>query len=180
MRADYDLVVQLHHSIVRDVHNRTINESLLSNLALTSPVSRVIENAIPPFQMKGYWDNPKLNIANDQLRLSTDVRGGARYTIKGINLTMKGNVHVDCKVKIVMTTDGQPVATLTAPSMVDLDLADLKLTYEGNDELLSWIDSTIEQTLLRPSIAQCMMIPLAGLPLSYLRTWLDPTPDRSY
>ena len=36
MAADYDFVVQLHHSVVRDVQVRTINASLLSNLAVTS------------------------------------------------------------------------------------------------------------------------------------------------
>ncbi|MBV8992442.1 MAG: hypothetical protein JO287_01790, partial [Pseudonocardiales bacterium] len=168
MAHDYDFVVQLHHSVARDVQVRAINASLLSDLAVTSPLSRVIGNTISPFEMKGHWANPKLDILNGMLRLSADVKGGARHVTKGINLTMEGNVSADCQPEVVTTEDRQPVVALTAPSMLSLDLTDLKLSYEGDDEPLSWVDSTIEQQILRPSISLCLMAPLAGLPLSYL------------
>jgi hypothetical protein len=168
MAYDYDVVVQLHHSVVRDVQSRAINASLLNNRALTSPVSRVIENKIHPFEMKGHWANPKLDITIDTLRLSADVKGGARHIKEGVNLTMQGNVSVDCQPEVITTKDNQPVVTLTAPSMSSLDLTDLKLSYEGDDEPLSWVDSTIEQQALRPSISMYLMAPLASLPLIYL------------
>ncbi len=60
------------------------------------------------------------------------------------------------------------MVTLTTPSMLILDLTDLKLNYEGDDEPLSWVDNTIEQTILRPTISMCLMAPLASMPLSYL------------
>ena len=118
--------------------------------------------------MKGHWDNPKLDIAHDRLRLSADVRGGTRHLTKSINLTMEGNVHADCEPRVSTTGDNQPVVTLTAPSMLRLDLTDLNLSYEGDDEPLSWVDGAIERTILRPSISMCLMAPLASLPLSYL------------
>lgn len=168
MQPDYDCVVQLHHSVVRDVQTRAINASLLRNLAVASPVSRAIEQMIPPFQMKAHWDNPKLDFVNGLLKLSADVRGGARHVKSGINLTMAGTVHADCRPRVGQTKDHQPLVTLTAPSMLDLDLAGLKLSYEGDDKPLSWVDATVEQTILRPSLATWLMAPLASMPLSYL------------
>ncbi|MGB9281775.1 MAG: hypothetical protein WCB57_17100, partial [Pseudonocardiaceae bacterium] len=168
MQHDYDFIVQLHHSVVRDIQTRAIDTSLLSNLALTTPLSRVIGHKISPFQLKGHWDNPKLDIASDRLRLSADVRGGTRHITEGINLTMEGNVQADCEPQVSATKDNEPVATLAVPSMLSLDLTDLKLSYEGDDEPLSWIDNTIEHAILRPSISLCLMAPLAGMPLSYL------------
>ncbi|MDQ2789849.1 MAG: hypothetical protein M3Y73_09115, partial [Actinomycetota bacterium] len=79
MQHDYDFIVQLHHSVVRDVQTHAIDTSLLSNLALATPISRVIGHTISPFQTKAHWDNPKLDIVNDRLRLSADVRGGTRH-----------------------------------------------------------------------------------------------------
>jgi len=168
MRHDYDFVVQLRHNVVRDVQTRAINASLLRNIALTSPVSRVIAQKVPPFQMKAHWDNLKLDFANDLLRLSVGVRGGARHVKVGINLTMEGDIHADCRPRAVATKDNEPVVTLSAPSPLDLDLADLKLNYKGDDEPLAWFGTTIEQIILRPSLSMLLMERLASMPLSYL------------
>jgi hypothetical protein len=161
-------VVQLHRNVVRDVQIRVINASLFENLALDSPVMRVIAQEIPPFQMKAHWDNPKLEFANDLLRLSMDIKGGTRYHKEGMNLSMEGHISADCEPAVVATNDGQPVVALKAPSLLDLDLADLKLEYKASDEPLSWADSTIEQVILRPSFSGLLMAPLASIPLSYL------------
>ena len=168
MRDDYDFVIQLRHSVVRDVQTHTINTSIFRNLSLTTPISRIIAQAIPPFQMKALWDNPKLGFANDLLRLSVDVKGGTRHVIKGINLTMEGSIHADCQPRVVATKASQPVVTLTAPSPLDLDLANLKLSYKGDDKPLPWVDTTVEQTILRPSLCTLLMAQLASMPLSYL------------
>ncbi|MGH3808947.1 MAG: hypothetical protein ACRDRU_20430, partial [Pseudonocardiaceae bacterium] len=170
-RPDYDFVVQLRDNVVRDVQTRAINASLSSNLAVTSPVSRVIVQMIPPFQMAAHWGNPKLDFDDDLLKLSVDVQGGARHVIKGINLTMKGTIHADCQPRVI-GTDNQPVVTLTAPSLLDLDVADLELSYQGDDEPLSWVDTTIEQIILRPTLA-ASMARLASMPLSYLPSSLQ-------
>jgi hypothetical protein len=164
----YDFVIQLHHEVVCDVQTRAINESLLTNLAVASPISRVIAQTIPPFQMKAHWDKPDLDLADELLRLSANVRGGTRHVTKGINLTVEGTISAECQPMVAASRDGQPVVVLTAPSPLDLDLADLDLSYEGDDEPLSWVDTSIEQTVLRPSLSLLLMAPLAGLPLSYL------------
>jgi Collagen triple helix repeat (20 copies) len=167
MRPDYDFVVQLRHNIVCDVQTRAINASPFRKLALTSPISRVIPQKIPRFQMKAHWGNPKLDFANDRLRLSVDVRGGTRHLIKDINLTMEGSIHADCGPEVVPTKDNQPVVTLTAPSPLDLDPADLMLSYKGDDKPLPWLNTTTEQTALCLSLSM-LMVPLADIPLSYL------------
>ncbi|MGH3975196.1 MAG: hypothetical protein ACRDS9_17980 [Pseudonocardiaceae bacterium] len=60
------------------------------------------------------------------------------------------------------------MVTLTAPSLLGLDLTGLKLSYAGDGEPLSWVDTTIEQTILRPSLSALLMTRLASMPLSYL------------
>jgi hypothetical protein len=47
MQNGYDFVVQLGRDVVRDVQIRTINASLLRNLHITSPFSRVVAQRIP-------------------------------------------------------------------------------------------------------------------------------------
>ncbi|MDQ3764997.1 MAG: hypothetical protein M3460_26855 [Actinomycetota bacterium] len=164
----YDFVIQLHHEVVCDVQTRAINTSLLTNLAVASPISRVIAQVIPPFQMKAHWDKPDLALADELLKLSANVRGGTRHVTKGINLTVEGTISAECRPRVSASRDGQPVVVLTAPSLWELDLADLDLSYKGDDEPLSWVDTTIEQTVLRPSFSLLLMAPLASLPLSYL------------
>jgi len=164
MRHDYDFVVQLHYNVVRDVQTRAINASPLRNLALASPVSRVITQKIPRFQMKAHWDSPKLDFVGDLIRLSADVRGGVRHVIKRTNLTMEGKVYADCRPRVVAAQDDQPVVTLTAPSMLRLKLADLKLNYKGDDKPLSWIDTAIEKAILRPDLSTWLIVPLASMP----------------
>lgn len=168
MYRDYDFVVQLHRNVVRDAQMRVINASLFDNLAVDSPVMRVIAQEIPPFQMKAHWDNPKLEFANHLLRLSMDIKGGARYHKEGMNLSMEGHISADCEPVVVATNDGQPVVALKTPTLLDLDLADLKVEYKATDDSLSWVDSMIEQAILRPSFSGLLMAPLASTPLNYL------------
>jgi hypothetical protein len=164
----YDFVVQLHHDVVCDAQARAINTSLLTNLAGPSPLSRAIAQVIPPFEMKARWDKPDLALTDELLKLSANVRGGIRHAMKGINLTVEGTISAECRPRVSESRDGQPVVVLTAPSLWELDLADLNLSYEGDDEPLSWVDTTIERTVLRPSFSLLLMAPLASMPLSYL------------
>src|SRR5262249_26147860 len=171
---DYDLLFEYRWDVVRDVRTRVINSSLLTSLAVNSPVSRVIVQAVPPLQMKAHWAEPELEIVGDVLKVSADVSGGVRHVPKGINLTMKGRVGAECQPLVALTDDGLPVATLAAPSALELDLADLELSYEGDDEALSWADQAVEQTLLRPTLCGLLIAPLAGLPLNYVPVSLPP------
>lgn len=81
---------------------------------------------------------------------------------------MEGNVRADCRPIVVAADDDRPVVVLKAPSLMDLDLADLKLECKASDELLSWVDSTIEQVILRPALSALLMSRLASMPISYL------------
>ncbi|MFE0109871.1 hypothetical protein ACFWX6_12020, partial [Amycolatopsis sp. NPDC059019] len=151
-----------------------MNESLRDNLALATPVTRVVAHRIPPFQAKAHWESPELAVAGECLRLSVKVRGGARHSLKGINLIMEGAVNADCRPEVVFAKDGRPVARLTAPAASALRLADLKLSYPGDEEALSWLDARIERTLLRPVLGRKLMKHLAGLPLTYLPDSVPP------
>src|SRR5262249_57622427 len=85
---DYDLLFEYRWDVVRDVRTRVINSSLLTSLAVNSPVSRVIVQAVPPLQMKAHWAEPELEIAGDVLKVSADVSGGVRHVPNATNLTM--------------------------------------------------------------------------------------------
>jgi hypothetical protein len=167
MQNDYDFVVQLGRDVVCDVQTRTINASLLRNLHMTSPFSRVVAQRLPPFQMKVHWGNPKLDYGDDLLKLSVDVQGGVRQPLKHVNLTMEASVHADCQPRVAADAeDDQPVVTLTALSAVAL--AELKLSYEGDEKTLSWFDKMIAKGILRRGRLARLMTSLADLPLSYL------------
>jgi hypothetical protein len=167
-QSDYDFVLQLRCDVLRDVQTRVLNASLLTNLVLASPISRVLAQTVSPFQMKAHWAKPELDIGKDVVKLSADVHGGARYAIEGINLTMEGHVNAKCQPVAVLNEGGQPVVTVAAPSPLDLHLGGLKLSYEGDGELPTWVDTAIEHTLLRPTLCAQLMVPLANLPLTCL------------
>jgi hypothetical protein len=167
-QPDYDFVVQLSCDVLRNAQTRVLNASLLTNLALTSPISRVLAQTVTPFQMKAHWAKPELKITKDMVVLSVDVAGGARYFIEGINLTMEGQVGTGCLPRAAANDSGQPVVTLATPSPLNLRLGDLKLSYEGDEDLLTEVDTAIERTLLRPTLCAQLMAPLANLPLNYL------------
>jgi Collagen triple helix repeat (20 copies) len=165
MQHDYDFVVQLRHNLVCDVQTRAIDALLLGKLML-----RTITREIFRFQMKAHWGDPKIDFVDDQLRLSAHVRGGTRHLAKNINLTMEGDIHIDCQPRIIATKDNQnqPAVTLKVPSMLHLDLADLKISYEGDDKPLSWVGTTIQKMMLRPSLSTQLMAPFVDMPLNYL------------
>ena len=168
MEPDYDFVIQLRRDTVRDIQIRAINASPLRNLAFTSPLSRTIEQENPPLAMKAHWEKPQLDVTNDRLRLSANIQGGVRHALKQINLTAEGAIHADCRPTVVTTGDNQPVVTLTAPSLREFDLEDLTLSYRGDEENFSWIDTEIEEAILHPCFCTLLMAPLSSMPLSYL------------
>ena len=146
----------------------SFNALLLTNLALTSPISRVLAQTVTPFQMKAHWAKPGLELAEDMVTISADVAGGTRYAIEGINLTMEGQVNTKRRPVVAANDSGQPVVTLATPSPLELHLGDLELRYEGDDEILTWVDTSIERTLLRPTLCAQLMAPLTNLPLNCL------------
>jgi hypothetical protein len=87
---DYDLVVQFRLDVAQDAQKRSINSSILNDLAINSPISRVIDQTVPSFRVKAHWAEPRLDISGDFVNLSVDVDGGVRNFLSGINLTMGG------------------------------------------------------------------------------------------
>jgi hypothetical protein len=81
----HDFVLQLRCDVMRDVQKRVLNASLLTHLAATSPISRVLAQAIPDFQMKAHWAKPNIEVTEEMLTLSAEVQGGVRYAVKGVN-----------------------------------------------------------------------------------------------
>jgi hypothetical protein len=168
-----DLMFQYSWDCVRDLRIRVLNASLLTNVAVTSPLSRVIVQPIAPWQLRAQWAGPTLDIDGARVTLSADVSGGVRDVLNGLNLTMRGKVSAMCHTTLALAADGLPVATLTAPSPLELDLADLELTYAGGDSPVSWLDAAAEQALIRPTLGEQLMAPLADLPLNYLPASVD-------
>jgi hypothetical protein len=168
--TDRDLVWQYDWDTVRDLQLRVINASLVTNLTLESPVSRVLAQVIPPFQIRAHWAEPAVDLAGDQVRISTQIRGGVRHAPLGMNLTVDGRVHARSHAIVRRTDDDLPYASLAAPTPLELDLRDLQVRYEGNDEELPWTDRALEEAFLRTSLCTQLMAPLAHLPISYLPT----------
>jgi hypothetical protein len=173
LRPGYDLVVQYGGEVARDVQARVVNAAVLSDVALPSPLSRLLSDIAPPFQLRAQWAEPGVWLADGALALVATVQGGVRHVAEGINLSVGGEVVVGCRPEVAMTADG-PMLTLAAPSPADLDLSRLRLVYAGGDELPPCTDVLIERALIRPALCEQLLAPLAGLPLNYLPAPFSP------
>ena len=166
----FDVMLQFKQDIINDILVRVLNESLITNLHLKSPLSRLINEPVPPTQVKVWWDKPELEFDDaDSMSLSVDVTGGARQLFTERNLSVDGSVSITRKALFTTDKMGAPYLYLEPPQPFDLHLSKLKVTYEGSKwpALLSGIDPTRETTVLRPLLAAALMLPLSQLPLSY-------------
>jgi hypothetical protein len=170
------VIVQLSQDVLADAQARVIDASLLHHLALTTPVSRVIAQPVPPWQMKAQWSEPDVSLGTDHITLSVEIQGGVRHILKGTNLTVEGTVSAACRPQVATADDGSPWVFLAAPTPLGLDLTELELTYKADPDAVSWIDDAIETTLLRPTVSAQLVGPLAGLPLSFWPS--GPVPHR--
>src|SRR5712691_3229111 len=166
----FDVMLQFKQDIINDILVRVLNESLITNLYLKSPLSRLIDEPVPPMQVKAWWDKPELELDDDDsISLSVEVTGGARQHVTERNLSIDGSVSVTRKALVATDEMGAPYLYLKSPQPYDLHMSKLKVTYAGSKwpELLSRIDPTRETTILRPLLTMALMIPLSQLPLSY-------------
>jgi hypothetical protein len=166
----FDVMLQFTQEIVNDIFVRVLNESLVTNLHLKSPISRLIDEPLPPTQVKAWWDKPELELDDDDsISLSVDVTGGARQLITQRNLEVDGSVSITRKVLLATDDMGELSIHQEAPELLDLHMSKLKVTYPGSTwpPLLSAIDPTRETTILRPLLTKTVMEPLSQLPLSY-------------
>ena len=166
----FDVMLQFKQDIINDILVRVLNELLITNLHLKSPLSRLIDEPVPPTQVKVWWDKPELELDDaDSISLSVEVTGGARQLVTERNLSVDGSVSITRKALVATDEKGAPFLSLESPQPFDLHMSKLKVTYEGSKwpELLSRIDPTRETTVLRPLLTMALMIPLSQLPLSY-------------
>lgn len=166
----FDIMLQYKQEIVNDIFVRVLNESLVTNLYLKSPISRLIDEPLPPTQVKAWWDNPELELDDDDsISLSVDVTGGARQLLTQRNLEVDGSVSMTRKTSLAIDDAGELYIHLESPKLLDLKMSKLKVTYPGStwSPLLSAIDPTRETTILRPLLTKTLMEPLSQLPLSY-------------
>jgi hypothetical protein len=166
----FDVMLQFKQDIINDILVRVLNESLITDLHLKSPLNRLIDEPVPPTQVKVWWDKPEIELDDaDSISLSVDVTGGARQLVTGRNLSVDGSVSITRKAQFTANEIGVPYLHLESPQPFDLQMSKLKVTYEGSKwpELLSRIDPTRETAILRPLLATTLMFPLSQLPLSY-------------
>src|SRR5215467_547211 len=166
----FDVMLQFTQDIVNDIFVRILNESLVTNLHLKSPLSRLIDEPLPPTQVKAWWDKPELELDDDDsISLSVDVTGGARQLLTQRNLEVDGSVSITRKTVLATDDTGELYIHLESPELLDLHMSKLNVTYPGSTwpPLLSAIDPTRETTILRPLLTKTLMEPLSQLPLSY-------------
>jgi hypothetical protein len=166
----FDVMLQFTQEVVHDIFVRVLNESLVTNLHLKSPISRLIDEPLPPTQVKAWWDKPELELDDDDsISLSVDVTGGARQLLTQRNLEVDGSVSIKRKALLATDEMGELYIHLEAPKLLDLHMSKLKVTYPGSTwpPLLSAIDPTRETTVLRPLLTKTLLEPLSQLPLSY-------------
>jgi len=59
----FDIILQFNEAVVQDLQIRILNTSLSTNLWIKSPISRLIEQPVPPLEVKAYWNNPRSQLA---------------------------------------------------------------------------------------------------------------------
>jgi len=129
----FDVMLQFKQDIINDILVRVLNESLITNLHLKSPLSRLINEPVPPTQVKVWWDKPELEFDDaDSMSLSVDVTGGARQLFTERNLSVDGSVSITRKALFTTDKMGAPYLYLEPPQPFDLHLSKLKVTYEGS------------------------------------------------
>jgi hypothetical protein len=168
MHNEHDFVVQLRHELISDIQLRVIDQSIARRTVLTSPITRVVQSRSPLIRMRAHWDDPRLEFADQKLRLAARIRGGARQPWKRINLTADGTVHLDGVTSVRSTRRHLPLVTLAPPARSDLVMDDLAVSYKGTDKTASWLDTKFVRRVYRNQLFSRVMNSLAGMPLNCL------------
>src|SRR6266702_3297611 len=125
-----DVMLQFKQDIINDILVRVLNESLITNLHLKSPLSRRIDEPLPPTQIKVWWDKPELELGDDDsISLSVEVTGGARQLATGRNLEVDGSVSITRKA--LLATDELGVLYLSLALMIPLSQLPLSYTVKS-------------------------------------------------
>ncbi len=166
----FDIMLQFHQTAIQDLQVRILNASLSTNLWVKSPFSRVIEQPVPPLEIKARWNEPEVTVSNDSIELAADVSGGARQVATGRILTLDGRVSARQNVTFAVDTSERPYACAETPGPMQLSMRKLKVSYEGSrwPSFLATLNPAKEETLLRPVFTTQLFGPLACLPLTYM------------
>jgi streptogramin lyase len=153
---------------MQDLQHRILNASPLTTLWVKSPLSRRIEQAVPPLEVKACWNKPDVAISDGDVELSAELNGGARQVLSGRILTLDGTVSARKKITSAVDASQRPYVCLEEPTSVQIDLSQLKVSYEGSrwPELLATLNPVKEATSLRPVLATQLFGPLARIPLT--------------
>src|SRR5882672_6525833 len=132
----FDIMLQFDQRVIKDIQVRALNTSAATNLWIKGPLSRIIEQQVPPVEVKACWNKPSTEICNDDkndlIELSAEVNGGARQVMTGRILTIEGEVSTKLPVVLDVDHNGRPYACLASPKPLRLHMSKLKVTYEGS------------------------------------------------
>jgi len=163
-----DILLQFRLTVMQDLQHRILNVSPLTTLWVKSPLSRRIEQAVPPLEVKACWNKPDLAVSDGSVELSAELNGGARQVLSGRILTLDGTVSARQTVTSAVDTSQRPYVCLEEPTPVQVDLRQLKVSYEGSrwPELIATLNPVKEATSLRPVLTTQLFGPLARFPLT--------------
>lgn len=163
-----DVLLQFQLSVMQDLQHRLLNAAPLTTLWVNSPLSRRIEQAVPPLEVQACWNKPDVTLSDEGVELAADLTGGARQAPSLRILTLDGTVSARQTFTSAVDTTQCPYVCVTEPSPLQVDLRQLKISYEGSrwPELLATLNPAKEATALRPVLASQLFGQLARLPLT--------------
>ena len=164
----FDILLQFQQPVMQDLQHRILNASPLTTLWVKSPLSRRIEQPVPPLEVKACWNSPNVTVSDGGIKLSADLNGGARQILSGRILTLDGTVSAQQMVTHAVDSERRPYVCVKAPTAVQVNLRQLKVSYEGSrwPELLAKLNPAKEATALRPVLAAELFGQLACIPLT--------------
>ena len=164
----FDILLQFQQTVMQDLQHRILNASPLTTLWVKSPLSRRIEQAVPPLEVKACWNKPDVTVSDGSVELSAALNGGSRQVLSGRILTLDGMVSARQTVTSAVDDSQRPYVCVAEPTPVQLDMRQLKVSYEGSrwPALLAKLNPAKEATVLRPVLATELFGPLARIPLT--------------
>jgi len=178
--GQFDILLQFQQSVMQDLQHRILNASPLTTLWVKSPLSRRIEQPVPPLEVKACWNSPGVTASEDGVELSAALNGGARQVLTGRILTLDGTVSARQTITCAADESQRPYVRVKASNPAQLNMRQLKVSYEGSHwpALLAKLNPAKEATVLRPVLAAELFGQLACIPLTCMPYSLPvSTPD---
>jgi hypothetical protein len=61
----FDIMLEFNQRVIKDLQVRALNMSADTNLWMEGPFSRIIEQQMPPLEVKACWNKPSTAICTD-------------------------------------------------------------------------------------------------------------------